>query len=180
MARCPKCSRPFSPTLLAEGLSAKGCKSCGGALVDLLAYRAWAERAGIDASTDTKSGSAVAVDDTSQAISCPNCSAVMIKYRLSASADNKLDFCANCDEVWLDAGEWNQLADLGLRRTLGAVFTAPWQRHLREEIAERSRESLLRERFGGDFERISEIRAWIQGHPQCEYILAWLRDRGDA
>ena len=180
MATCPKCSRTFSPTLLAEGLSAKGCKSCGGALVDLLAYRAWADRAGIEADTQNEGAAAVEIDDTRQAISCPNCSAVMTKYRLSASADNKLDFCANCDEVWLDGGEWNQLQNLGLRRTLGAVFTEPWQRRLRREMAEDSRESVLRRRFGADFERISEFREWVQEHPQYERILAWLRDRSDA
>lgn len=176
MATCPKCSRTFSPTLLAEGLSAKGCKTCGGALVDLLAYRAWAERAGIEAAR--RNDTATVIDDTSQAIACPNCSAIMTKYRLSAAADNKLDFCANCDEVWLDGGEWSQLEDLGLRRKLGAVFTEPWQKRLREEMAEDSRESVLRERFGEDYERIAEIRAWIRAHPQYEYILAWLGDRG--
>lgn len=180
MASCPKCkNRSLSPTLLADGLPAKACKACGGTLVDLLAYRAWAEQSGIDAA-NSSGRSEAEVDDTSQAISCPHCGAVMTKFRLSASAANRLDFCSNCDEAWLDRGEWKQLEDMGLRRSLGSVFTEPWQRHVREEIAEHSRESALRQRFGADFERISEFRSWAQGHPRYEFILAWLRDRGES
>lgn len=180
MANCPKCSgRKLSPTLLADGLSSKVCASCGGVLVDLLAYRAWADQAGLDSAGAGTPG-AVEIDDTRQAISCPNCSAIMTKFRLAATADNKLDFCGNCDEVWLDGGEWQQLDDLGLRESLGSVFTEPWQRRVGAEIAEQSRESVLRRRFGEDFERIAEIRAWIQAHPQYDHILPWLGDRGDS
>ena len=180
MASCPRCrGRSLSPTLLAEGLPAKGCKSCGGVLLDLLSYRAWADQAGIDAAARNESRSSVQSDDTSHAISCPNCSAVMTKVRVSASMDNKLDFCANCDEVWLDGGEWKQLQDLGLRKSLGAVFTEPWQRRVRKEIAEHKREELLRRRFGEDFARLAEIRKLVQEHPQYEHILAWFGDRSD-
>lgn len=179
MASCPKCNyQTLSPTLLAEGLSAKACGSCSGALVDLLAYRAWADRAGIDI-TDDSHLRTVETDDTSEAILCPNCSAIMTKFRFSAETENRLDFCANCDAVWLDAGEWNQLQDLGLRERLGSVFTEPWQRHVREEIAEDKREALLRRRFGEDFARLSEMREWVQAHPKYESIMAWLRDHDD-
>ena len=177
MTSCPKCrGRALSPTWLAEGLSAKGCQACGGTLVDLLAYRAWAHQKGVD-TVSAGSASGVAIDDTKQAIPCPNCDAVMTKFRLAASADNKVDFCSNCDEVWLDGGEWQQLEDLGLRQNLGSVFTEPWQRHVRAGIADQAHESLLRERFGGDFGRIAEFRAWVVQHPEYERIMAWLRDR---
>lgn len=177
MADCPRCrGRALAPTLLAAGLSAKGCSNCGGALVDLLAYRAWAEHAGAG-EPGSGANTSIEIDDTGAAISCPNCSAIMTKFRPAASAANKLDFCSNCDEVWLDAGEWKQLEDLGLREKLGTVFTEPWQRHVREELAELSREAVLRRRFGSDFERIADVRKWVLNHPQREYILAWLADR---
>lgn len=165
--------------MLADGLSAKGCAACGGALIDLLAYRAWADQKGIDAVTANTTGGAD-VEDTKHAISCPNCSAVMTKFRLDASADNKLDFCAQCDEVWLDSGEWQQLENLGLRKSLGAVFTEPWQHHIRAEILQHAHESWLREQFGDDFDRVADFRAWVQEHPQYEKILAWLRNRSSA
>ena len=174
MTACPKCEEAeLSPTLLAAGLSARACGSCEGALVDLLAYRAWSDQAGIDGAQASDS---VEIDDTRQAISCPNCSAVMTKFRLAAAADNRLDFCAHCDAAWLDGGEWQQLENLGLRRQLGSVFTQPWQRRIREEISGQSREEVLRQRFGQDYDRIAEIRDWVQRHPQYEYILAWLGD----
>ena len=101
----------------------------------------------------------------------------MTKFRVNASAENKLDFCAHCDEVWLDSGEWQQLEDLGLRRSLGSIFTDPWQQHIRAEASGRAHESWLREQFGEDFERIARFRSWVREHPQREKILAWLTDR---
>ena len=194
MTGCPKCrGRALSPVILDENLPAKGCKACGGVLLDLLAYRLWADRKGVDSvesgatsatgvATNAMSSAASAqeVADTTQAIPCPNCTAVMTKFRVVASAGNKLDYCPQCDEVWLDSGEWQQLEDLGLRRSLGSVFTEPWQRHVRAEISEKMHESRLREWFGADYDRVADFRAWAQAHPSYEKILAWLRDRGGA
>ena len=180
MANCPKCpNRSLSPTLLAPGLSAKGCQSCRGTLVDLLAYRAWAEQSGIDAA-EVSSASSIKIEDTSQAIACPHCGSVMIKYRVSASAKNRLDFCARCDKAWLDGGEWTQLHDLGIRENLGSVFTEPWQRRVHSDLAEQSKEAMLRQKLGEEFGRLAELRAWLQNHPDREYILAWLASRGAA
>lgn len=179
MSDCPKCSkRALTPTLLAPGLSAKGCHSCSGVLVDLLSYRAWADQKGIDSVEDV-SATVREIEDTENAISCPNCSSVMIKYRLSKSADNMLDFCERCDVTWLDGGEWGQLSDVGLQHSLGTVFTEPWQRKVRSELSQQIRESVLRERFGQDYERLKEFRDWLHSHPKFESILAWIGNRND-
>jgi Zn-finger nucleic acid-binding protein len=179
MASCPKCQTPtLMPTMLSGGLSVKGCSRCGGVLVDLLAYRAWADQRGIDVAGAPRP-SAGLVDDTSRAIACPNCAAVMIKYRIASEAGNKLDYCANCDEVWLDGGEWQQLEDLGLQLNLGTLLTEPWQRRVRHEAAARTRDARLREQLGADFARIAEFREWLNRHPQRARIAAWLADPGD-
>jgi len=180
MSACPKCSvRKLVPTLLAPGLPSKSCHSCGGVLVDLLSYRAWADQRGID-SVENKSAAAREIEDTENAVACPNCSSVMVKYRMSKTTNNRLDFCEKCDVTWLDGGEWDQLSDVGLQHSLGTVFTQPWQRKIRQELAEQLREEVLRQRFGEDYERIKEFRSWVQDHPKYELILAWLGNRENA
>ncbi len=178
MASCPKCpTKVLSPTLLAAGLSAKGCRSCHGVLLDLLSYRAWSDLSGIDTVDSNDKGSEVEVDDTRQAIVCPNCGALMTKYKISSEIDNKLDYCANCDEAWLDGSEWAQLADMGLRMNLGTIFTEPWQRRVRTDSAESNQEALRQEKYGEDYEKIIQFRDWLSAHPHREAILAILAHR---
>jgi Zn-finger nucleic acid-binding protein len=178
MPSCPKCqTHSLTATLLAPGLPARECGSCRGVLIDLLAYRAWAEQNGGDSGAGEDRATPAGIDDTSRAIACPRCAGLMTKYRPSALSDNRLDYCAHCDTAWLDGGEWAELADLGLRRSLGRIFTEPWQRRLHEGTVRQSRQRRLRERLGDDYAQIAQFRAWALEHPRYADILAWIADR---
>ena len=179
MASCLKCKNSsLLPTKLSSGLTARGCKKCDGVLVDLVAYRAWAEQQGIDTIAPTGSVS-TQVEDSPQAMLCPNCVRIMTKFRLSADADNRLDFCNHCDVAWLDSGEWNQLQEMGLRSHLGSVFSEPWQRRVRESRSMRINEEHLRERFGVDFERIKDFKNWLMSRPDRDDIVGWIAYSSD-
>ncbi|MFK7889052.1 MAG: hypothetical protein AB8G16_19510 [Gammaproteobacteria bacterium] len=161
------------PTMIADGLSARGCQRCEGALVDLVAYRAWAEQQGID--TMSSPGEAnTPVDDSRQAVQCPHCERIMTKFKVSSNTDNRLDFCNHCDAAWLDGGEWNQLQEMGLRSHLGSVFSEPWQRRVRESTASRLSEQHLQARFGADFEKIKAFKTWLQSRPDRDDIVGWI------
>ena len=174
MATCPKCDdRLLLPTVLTAGLSARGCHSCSGALLDLVGYRAWADQRGIDAAS-TEGGRDVSIDDTTKAVLCPNCTRIMTKFRVAPDAENRIDHCGACDAAWLDGGEWTQLENMGLRENLGSVFSEPWQRRLREADTWRMNDETLRERFGEDYDRIVDFKYWLQGRPDRQEILGWI------
>lgn len=159
--------------MIAEGLSARGCQRCDGALVDLVTYRSWAEQQGID-TIDTVGKSETAVDDSRSAVLCPHCERIMTKFRVSSETDNRLDFCNHCDVAWLDRGEWNQLQEMGLRSHLGSVFSEPWQRRVRESTSMRLSEQHLEARFGDDFDRIRAFKTWLESRPDRDDIVGWL------
>ena len=174
MATCPTCkSKPLVPTLITDGLSARGCRQCSGALVDLVGYRAWADHRGIDA-IGVEGDVSTAVEDTKTAVLCPNCTRIMTKFRISSRTRNRIDFCGHCDVAWLDRGEWAQLKELGLRSNLGSIFSEPWQRRVRESESEERSARRLRERFGEDYERIEAFYTWLKGRSDREEIVGWI------
>ncbi len=172
--QCPNCSSySLEPIKLQYGLSARRCGQCLGVLIDLLAYREWAEDY---VSGETKNAPILShVEDNSKALLCPKCSKIMMKYRVDGSLDNKVDLCTACDEAWLDNGEWELLDALALQGKLNKIFTEPWQRHIREETAEKSFQMGFQETLGkNDYEKLSEIKNWIAGHPKKSDLIRFL------
>ena len=104
-----------------------GCANCGGAFVSLLHYRDWRERGNLEETEKPQSPSSIAVEDSTRALTCPICSRLMTKCKITSDTINRLDSCTNCDAVWLDNGEWTLLKALELGNQLPAVFTDAWQ-----------------------------------------------------
>jgi Zn-finger nucleic acid-binding protein len=99
----------------------------------------------------------------------------MTKYRLSGTVANRLDVCHLCDEAWLDGGEWQLLEQLQLSDKLPAVFTDTWQRKLRQEVTERTRQDILRRTIGdADAGKVESVRSWLNEHPAKSTILTYL------
>src|SRR4026208_1342617 len=97
--KCPRCKSPqLPPTMIEEHLPAMGCTTCNGSLVSLLHYRHWAEA---QKASDSKVATAVAMNDTSAALTCPKCERIMMKYKVSGTVSNRLDVCGLCDEARL-------------------------------------------------------------------------------
>src|SRR5688572_17224366 len=114
MAQCPQCAdSTLVHTMLAENLAAYSCGRCLGTLVSLVAYRAWRESSG-RGRLPTAPDAIPDVDppDSIGAKKCPKCRSLMSKYRISAEKHNRLDYCAHCEEVWLDDGEWQLVESL--------------------------------------------------------------------
>ncbi len=117
--QCVQCKGyELKPVQLEPGLVAAQCQACDGVLMPLLNYDFWQqqEEKVANSVSCTLDGSSVA-EDNKQAKQCPKCSRLMMKYRISADAENKLDYCAPCQEVWFDNQEWNlfkklEVADL--------------------------------------------------------------------
>lgn len=177
MPDCPACpAAELGPTQLTEGLAALGCADCGGALLSLVAYREWIERAQ-PAEAPDEPHAQVAIEDSPDAILCPKCRAVMVKYRIAADLDNRLDHCPHCLEIWLDRGEWQIVEALARAGHLSAILTAPWQRRIVADQSEDMAEVRLREKLGTDYARFREVQRWLDDHPARDLILARLHRR---
>ena len=179
MAQCPQCAHsPLVHTMLTEGLAAYSCGKCLGTLVSLVAYRAWRDRSGSEALT----ASPLAEPDTDPADStgaknCPKCRSLMSKYRISAEKSNRLDYCAHCEEIWLDDGEWQLVESLVTSGDFTKVFTQAWQYSVRSSVNQQMEEQRLRELLGNDYARIEEFAEWLATQPGKQEILARLSRR---
>ncbi|MCG8668693.1 MAG: hypothetical protein MI867_04715 [Pseudomonadales bacterium] len=141
--------------------------------MSLLYYRDWAERH--EPVATGRDLSAEAVNDSHAALSCPKCGKLMTKYRINGCQNNRLDLCASCDEAWLDGGEWELLKSLELSYLMPKVFTEEWQRKLRKEALETSREARLASRINAeDLDLAKQTRDWLKDHPNKADIIFYL------
>jgi hypothetical protein len=165
--------------MLTENLAGYSCGKCLGTLLSLVAYRAWRESTGRERLPATPAAVPEDVDapDSIAAKNCPKCRSLMSKYRITAVKTNRLDYCPHCEEVWLDDGEWQLVEGLAISGDFARLFTQAWQNMVTVELAGSMEAERLRAMLGADYERIEEIRDWIQAHPRRLEILARLARR---
>lgn len=158
---------------LAEGLPARLCSACHGALLALDDYRAWRQ------SPPTPSADTAAVpevgEDSGKARCCPSCGALMSRYRVAPASNFRLDRCNHCQLVWLDGGEWSALVEAGLIDRLDSILADAWQKRVLAEESRLRREASLRQRLGGDVvDELQRIQSWLQSRPNGRELLALL------
>lgn len=175
--QCPSCSSfQLHPTKLQIGLPARRCLNCHGILVDLLSYREWSE--GFTPEYAISKHQVVEAEDNPKALTCPVCSRIMLKFRISGDTTNRIDVCTHCDTAWLDSGEWQLLGALSLQDKLTRIFTDPWQARIKKETSDASHQEHFIKLLGeSDFEKLSHIKQWIDAHPNKRDLLRFiLRD----
>ena len=179
MALCPLCDdSTLVHTMLTENLPGYSCGKCLGTLVSLVAYRSWRENTGRERLPATPAAMPdVDTPDSVAAKKCPKCRSLMSKYRISAEKTNRLDYCPHCDEVWLDDGEWQLVEGLALSGDFARLFTRAWQNMVKVELTGAMEAERLRTLLGGDYERVEQVRDWVQAHPRRLEILARLARR---
>jgi Zn-finger nucleic acid-binding protein len=177
MALCPQCDHSvLVHTLLTEDLAGYSCGNCLGTLVSLVAYRVWRERSGGRGLAATPAAEPdFEPADSIGAKKCPKCRSVMSKYRISSDKTNRLDYCAHCEEIWLDKGEWQLVEGLAASGEFTKVFTQAWQYAVRAGITSAMEGQRLRELLGGDYVRVAQFAEWLQSQPAKQEILALLR-----
>jgi Zn-finger nucleic acid-binding protein len=117
----------------------------------------------------------VETTETVGAITCPKCSRIMMKYKLTGRVSNRLDVCTLCDDAWLDGGEWELLEALHLSHRIPAIFTEQWQRRIRSEQSEELRRSILVRGIGeAGLVRVEEFKRWLVQAPNRSEIMAFL------
>lgn len=172
--RCPACrSGQMELCDLEEGLSATQCRKCGGHWITYPNYERWLAKHG-PTLPERDLPSSVAVAEDQQARLCPGCHVIMIRYKVGHGLRFFLDRCNSCDAVWLDANEWEALKEKNLHDEMHRVFSPAWQDAERKKEARQVLTAVFRERFGDDYQRLVDLRAWIERHPERDAILAFL------
>jgi len=176
MAQCPQCAEsPLVHAMLTEGLAGYCCGKCLGTLVSLVSYRVWRERAGAHALPPATPAIAdTAAADSIGAKKCPKCRSLMSKYRISADRANRLDYCAHCEEIWLDDGEWQLVESLVMSGDFTKLFTQAWQFAVRADIADAMLEHRLRELLGAEYDRFEAFARWLDAQEAKPEIMAHL------
>lgn len=178
MATCPTCKTSgLKHTLISDHLPAYACPDCDGLLISLVAYRRWRET---HAGSGGDAGSAAeTIDDSAEAINCSRCNGIMTKFRISAAAPNHIDFCAHCEDIWLDHGEWDLVESLAGSDHLANILTQPWQRRLQSESRDRMEHERLRAKLGDDFDKLQDLRDWLHSHEHRDLLYAYISRRDD-
>jgi Zn-finger nucleic acid-binding protein len=168
---------PLVHAMLTEGLAGYSCGKCLGTLVSLVAYRAWRERTGGHETPPAPAIADAVPADSVGAKKCPKCRSLMSKYRISSEKANRLDYCPNCEEIWLDDGEWQLVESLVVSGEFTKVFTQAWQYAVRAGVTDAMAEQRLRELLGPDYERFTEFARWLDAQPAKQEIVAQLARR---
>lgn len=172
---CPQCKGyQLQPTEIDSGLVAGACLKCDGVLITLMNYGYWLENFEANKGSEVD-GEVIIPEDSEDAKICPKCSRFMMKYRIGLESKNRLDYCASCEEVWLDKGEWRLLRQLGLGSQLPKIFTDAWQKNIRLQ----RQEELLSERYiellgKDDFVKVDDFSRWLNSHPEKAQIKQYI------
>jgi Zn-finger nucleic acid-binding protein len=161
-----------------SALPAFQCGQCAGHWMRFGDYLGWRERQPGDQPEVPAAPTALEmVFDASAAglRRCPDCAHVLTRYRVGHGVPFTLDRCGNCNGVWLDRSEWDDLRARGLHDNLHEMFGPGWQRAIRTEEERRLSDAQFARQLGAaDFARTQEVGAWLATHPRRSEILAYL------
>jgi tRNA U54 and U55 pseudouridine synthase Pus10 len=88
-----------------------------------------------------------------------------------------VEHCSVCGGIWLYANEWKALQSANLHDKIYNIISSTWQTQVRGEEMIASLEKTYVKRFGTEtYEKVKEIRQWLQEQPQRDAILAFLSD----
>lgn len=161
---------------LDDGLGAFRCPETGGLYITLEQYWRWHQNNEDCLTQEHSDGESIPVSEHDDTIKiCPESGMLMTRYRVRHSLPFRVDRSVT-GGVWLDAGEWEALRAGGIHRNLHLVFTAPWQKAIRNAEEAESYEKRLRDRLGDEFfARLEALRDEIWAHPSSAEAFAFLQ-----
>lgn len=179
--KCTSCKKGnLVPGYLDNLFPSHNCNNCGGHFILLNDYLHWREHVDVNTLVATPEGVSITeleedVEDTKKAMLCPVSGTIMLKYRISKDSSHRVDLSPSVNGIWLDKGEWDLIKAAGLADSLNKIFTAPFQRDIREQTAAQTLEGKYRDQFGDeDYEKLKEIRTWLDSKDQRNLMVAYL------
>lgn len=175
MMQCPSCQQgKLADAQLEQFLPCKTCNQCGGHWLLLIDYLAWQETTQFQEDAEQVDNK-VEVDESTQALICPVTGTLMTKYRISSKTSHKIDFSMAANGIWLDSGEWDLLKQQNLAHKLNNIFTEPYQKHIRDELACENFALFYQHQFGEEaYKQIKSFREWLNQQAKRDEIIAYL------
>jgi Zn-finger nucleic acid-binding protein len=178
MKKCPVCQAKLNRILLEQNLPAFSCTSCEGIWISSNEYLSWLAPQGPTTEiNDISEDNPLPVVDNRQALLCPDCGRFLRRFKIWPDIEFQLDRCGGCNGIWFDRNEWQTLKIKNMHHNISLFFTDEWQEKLRNEEMKRRFVKMYQEKFGPDYQKIKEIRAWLSEHPQGGQLLAYLTDK---
>ncbi len=161
---------------LESGLTAFRCHETGGHWIPAENYWRW--RSTLPAMAvveDSPAAEAVPVSEYDGAVKlCPESGTVMTRYRVGHGQSFRVER-SHTGGIWLDGGEWEALCGGHLQNSIHLIFTAPWQKAVRQQELDAVHLAQLRERLGVELlEKLQVLRKELAEHPQRSAALAFL------
>lgn len=181
--KCTSCKNgDLIPGYLDDLFLSHNCDNCGGHWIYLHDYLHWREYASpedIDEAEHTniseESGEETTAEETKQAMLCPKTGNIMLKYRISKDTEHRIDLSPGINGIWMDKGEWSLIKSAGLAGSLNKIFTAPWQRHIKEQNAAEVLRSNYLHHFGEErYLKLKEIKSWLDQQADRNLLVAYL------
>ncbi len=105
---------------------------------------------------------------------CPESGTLMTRYRVGHGLDFRVDRSVT-GGVWLDEGEWEALKNGGIHRNLHKIFTAPWQKAIRDSEFTKQHEQRLQNKLGAElYNKLTGLKSELAHHPNQAEALAYL------
>jgi Zn-finger nucleic acid-binding protein len=177
--KCPVCKHyKMSQAELEPGLKAMTCVECNGHWISSKDYWEWLDKHGGVLPEKPTADNDLEIKDTQEAKLCPDCGRILRKFKIGHDIRFKLDHCGGCNGVWFDKNEWEILKTRNLHDQVHEFFTISWQREILQEKSREMLDKIYTKKFGaGDYEKIKDIKAWIESHPQRRVILGFLNEK---
>jgi Zn-finger nucleic acid-binding protein len=176
--KCPICKTAvLVDDVLPGGPPSHRCTECRGQWVEADSYWKWLETNANSPPQGAQRNPHSAAPESAKAKLCPGCGRLLTRAKVGRGAEFWLDRCAHCGGIWFDADEWDALLALGLHDDVHFVFSDAWQAEISRIDRQRQHDRLLREKLGdADFEKIQQIKTWLDAHQHRVEMYAILLD----
>lgn len=172
--KCPLCkTQNMTSVDLASGLPGSCCDDCHGVWVPRDHYENWRISPRAEPVAATMPAEVVA---SNKAKICPQCTRLMLPYRVGHGLAFAIDACSSCGGIWLDRNEWDALRAKELHDDLHEIISAQWQAAVRRAEVEEGIEKTYRRLLGPAYEKAHEFRTWLVTQPERQLILTYLSE----
>lgn len=178
----PITHKPMVPVTLESGLQALRCPDSGGHYITANAYMLWLiqQPARLEHLPQKSAAAAHAHEDSTEVLVCPESGTLMSRYKVGHGFGFSIDRSIT-GGVWLDGGEWEALRERNFHDEIHLVFTAPWQKQVRDDRAMDVYEAKLKSSLGEDLLcRLTELRRELASHPHRNLALSYITNRANS
>ncbi|MDX1935283.1 MAG: zf-TFIIB domain-containing protein [Capsulimonadales bacterium] len=159
-----------------NGLTMLTCAHCLGRFLPSNTYFDWLDKAGPNRpERPAQQIGPIETSEPNQAKRCPDCSGILVAYKVGRDTGFSLDRCFHCGGIWFDANEWETLRARNLHDDIHRIFSKAWQEDVRKTELVRQKEQRLRQTFGSaDYDELVRVKQWLDEHPKSREMYAFL------